>query len=808
MKRVVISLLAGASALAVTSHATAAAAAAQPTAAPAEEATLGEIVVTARRRSESLQEVPQTVNAVSSESLQKLAITQFSDIQTVVPGLVLNQNNTGFTADASLRGVTFSGLTGAEPTVAQYINDAPVSAVETFQSMFDLGQIEVLKGPQGTTRGIAAPSGAITITTRKPSLSEFGGYIDGTFNDQHGRNVNGALNIPIVKDVLAMRFAATVDTNDFDGVRSINNSLRPRQNTTGERVSVSFEPSEVFNANVMYQHLDRDQLGYNPVAGPGHGLASAPPLTPEDRASVNDEPTTFRQHSDIVVAQIDSRIFGQHLSYVGSYHNFKINQAAAGDSGDVLPGIETFQYTRTSAEQTSQEIRLASDPAPGRWFDYTVGAFYNWQNSPVFVVQPGQLQSGAFGRPPGGVTNPDLSLYNPAYQIATQIAGTSFAQETSFFGSGTLHLPWNTELSAGVRHIAASSKGLLQIQLAGGRIALGPTNDLTLPAGLVVANYPSRYSNRPTIYNVSLSHRVTRDFLVYANTGSSWRAPVTSIGLQGGIVGSSNTAVNDLTFHPPEKSKAYEVGFKSTWMDGRARLNASLFRQKFTNLTTLVPGINYLNSSTNQVGNFDMTASVDATIEGFDIDAAFQITPDWSISAQTSYAHGKVTGTGLPCNTFGPNGVTPTFNTGDATNPGLVSFCPGGSPSRLPLWNLSAQSEYSHPVADGMDGFLRGLLNYTPQNKYIRPNFAADSYSLLNVYAGVRAHDGAWEISLYAKNAFNNETELDHGQVDYNLNGSLGSTFPSLNVPSGYALTKMTPRREVGIHVHYALGSR
>jgi iron complex outermembrane receptor protein len=147
--------------------------------------------------------------------------------------------------------------------------------------------------------------------------------------------------------------------------------------------------------------------------------------------------------------------------------------------------------------------------------------------------------------------------------------------------------------------------------------------------------------------------------------------------------------------------------------------------------------------------------------------------------------------------------VTPTFNTG-----GLVSLCSGGSPSRLPLWNLSVQSEYDHPIMDNVDGFIRGLLNYTPQNKYIEPNFVADSYSLVNLYVGARSHDGAWEVSLFAKNAFKNQTQLDQGQTPYNLNSSLSSNFQAFNVPSTYSLATTTPRREVGLNVHYAWGAR
>src|SRR6202012_2533129 len=151
-----------------------------PAAAPAqaETAELGEIVVTARRKSESLQEVPQTVNAVSSETLQKLNITQFTDVQTVVPGLSLANSADGYNASASMRGRTFDVSTAAPlPTVAMYINDAPVQASELFNSLFDIGQVEVLRGPQGTTRGVSTPSGAMTVTTRRPDLSSYGATI-------------------------------------------------------------------------------------------------------------------------------------------------------------------------------------------------------------------------------------------------------------------------------------------------------------------------------------------------------------------------------------------------------------------------------------------------------------------------------------------------------------------------------------------------------------------------------------------------------------------------------------------------------
>jgi iron complex outermembrane receptor protein len=186
------------------------------------------------------------------------------------------------------------------------------------------------------------------------------------------------------------------------------------------------------------------------------------------------------------------------------------------------------------------------------------------------------------------------------------------------------------------------------------------------------------------------------------------------------------------------------------------------------------------------------------------------VTPEWNVSAQMSYADGKVQGSQVPCNTFAADGVTPTFNTIDPdTGKAVVSFCPGGSASRLPFWNATFTSEYVHPVRDDMDGFFRILATYYPENKNrAEPDFTVPNYSLVNLFLGVRSHDGAWEASIYARNALKAETTLDHGQSQQALDGPLGQVFGSLIHPSGYYSTQITPRREVGINVHYAFGSR
>ena len=148
--------------------------AAAATNAPA--AQIGEVIVQARRRDERLQDVPLVVNAVTNKQLDQLNIRDMKDIAPIVPGLTLTNNANGIGSVATLRGVNFDvNSSGNNGTVEFYLNDEPITSDVVLQSMYDIGQIEVLRGPQGTLRGRASPSGSITVTTQRPDLYSFGG---------------------------------------------------------------------------------------------------------------------------------------------------------------------------------------------------------------------------------------------------------------------------------------------------------------------------------------------------------------------------------------------------------------------------------------------------------------------------------------------------------------------------------------------------------------------------------------------------------------------------------------------------------
>ncbi|MBW8786025.1 MAG: Plug domain-containing protein, partial [Novosphingobium sp.] len=141
-----------------------------------------EIIVSARRREESQQDVPLVVNAVTGQTIEKLNLRNFQDITSVVPGLSLVPNANGIGSASSMRGVNHDvNVSGENGTIQYYLGDAPVPSNFILQAMYDVGQIEVLRGPQGTLRGRATPSGSITVAPRLADLSQPGGYVSGTY---------------------------------------------------------------------------------------------------------------------------------------------------------------------------------------------------------------------------------------------------------------------------------------------------------------------------------------------------------------------------------------------------------------------------------------------------------------------------------------------------------------------------------------------------------------------------------------------------------------------------------------------------
>lgn len=776
------------------------------------------IIVQARRRDEVVQDVPAVIDVVTAEEVEKLNLREFNEVSRLVPGLELTSNANGIGGNARLRGVNFdANASGNNATVEFYFNDAPISAGMMMQQMFDIGQIEVQRGPQGTLRGRASPSGAITVTARKPDLNEIGGFVDWTANDIGTLNFRGGINLPIIPGIAAIRVSGVHDENELDRVRPINRALGagdPFSRTQGGRVVALIEPTDWIKLEGTFQRIDRKSRSYDQAISLSE-INPAAPASPiriraEDRLSINEEPRLVNQRFDIFNWRAELAQWGQRLIYQGSATRQTVFATENQDFGNFFPNREVNQLTNTDVDGSSHEIRLQNDDRVLGIFDYVIGFFRNELNAPTVLTRPTIVRLPTpFG---GGI----------AQLVQTEVERGNAAREQSFFGHLTAHIGSNTEISGGLRQINYLQDSTLAVN---GRSIV----DLDLDQGKL-------------IYSASIKHKFSPDFMVYASTGTSWRPGIN-------IVGNFNLAPSALEQSfidlPPESSQSYEAGFKSTLLDGRLLFNLTAYHQTFENFPFRIPnrGVFFVNTvalrnpvtgavtgTAQEVASFNFAGAVPVEVNGLEGELSYQISPRFNIGVVASYALGRIQNGAIPCTDINRDGVpdvvtaAPTLSQLQAAVGGNnISSCQVTQRSAfMPPFTATIQSEYTLPVSDNVDAYIRGLFNYSGKSQGDPGNAfdQVDEFGLLNLYTGVRAPDGQWEVALFAKNVFDTVQTLTRTDPLFtsfqqlNFGGQFNNGQPVFTgttpttVTSTYTGGMVTPPREIGVNFRYFFGSR
>ena len=816
MNAISINALRGVSLLALMAPLTPVTAMAQTAPAAAEDTastSLTEIIVTARRRDESVQDVPQVVNAVTSEALQKQNVRNFTEVQTLVPGLTLTTNANGIGGNAQVRGVNFDvNASGNNPTVEFYLNDAPITAGVVLQQIYDVGQIEVLRGPQGTLRGRASPSGSITVTTKKPDLYKPGGYLSSTLNDIGTTNVNGAVNIPVIEGIAAIRIGGLYNDDNGNQVRSIDTTQEKRKaysRTESGRISALVTPIDWLRLEGSYQSIATNIRNHNQVESFSVVNPTAPAsptvINAKDQLSFQAWPRVIKQNFDIYNWRSEVSVAGQQLIYQGQHYTQDLDSRESQDGGNLFPTTDVNQHTVSHIKSTSQEVRLQNQERVLDIFDYAIGYFDNKNNTPTTLNRPTVVRLPlAFG---GGV----------AQVVQTQITRTGESHEKAFFGNLTAHIGDKFQVSGGARHI--------DYQDTNGLIIATPGSPTTNLAG--------GQSAKKWIYTASAQYSITRDVMVYANTGSSFRPGIN-------VVGDFNLApsARESSFLnlPAETSKSYEAGVKSTLFDGKMRANISGFHQKFVNYPYRAPGsgVYYVNTValtplTQQVAQFNFAAAVPVEVNGVEGELSYKLTPNWNIGAVASYALGKIKNGTIPCNDLNGDGKPDVITSAPtlaalqaAVGANNISQCKLSQRSSFqPPFSTTIQSEYTMPIGDSFEGYVRGLLNFNGKSQGDPTNSFDDvkAYGLFNLFAGVRDADKGWELTVYAKNLFNTTkvlTRTDPLSTSYQqLPGAIIGGVPTITgrpsavtYTSTYTGITTTAPQEFGVTLRVALGSR
>ena len=721
--------------------------------AQSEDLVLEEVMVTAQKREQSMQDVPSTVNSALGETLREYNVFDFNELQKLTPGLESRKIN-GRTGSVALRGVTYNPNSAASQAVDVYWNGTTtgtLGAGGVFQQIFDVGRIEVLRGPQGTLQGRTSPGGTINIITAMPDLEQTSGYARTSFTDNSGNNTQFGVGIPLVPGSLAIRVAGVYDKSDLNEAQNILDGSVSDSKTTAGRFSLSWLPTDNLAVDFAYQYMENELNSVNTLVGSSTlplQPQALPDIKPNEYLGIQLQPNLYDGDFSNTSLSVTWDLENHQLTYVGGYHKVSAINSRDVAEGNSQPGVPQPGFTNPQTfddddKSSSHELRLNS--VANELWDYTFGLYYG-------------DETGSFTRE---------QLTSPL-AIPITIPSPFDFKDYGVFNHNIFHFTdqWTGQL--GVRwqrtDRSITSKIYSQADVPPLGISEGDLMGNLLPNGL------GDFDSDEFTGSASISYEFDEpELMVYAKTATSYRPG-------GATVSSQN--LRELATFDEENSWFVELGIKSTLMDGRLRLNGSVFYQDFENFITRLNRIEINNGgNANRPAQSSMTANADAKVLGLEIFADFLLTENWTLSANGSFVNAEFKdGETLPCSDGNPIPNGTVANTCDVGGQALGA---------QPEVSMTISTDYVIPLASS-EAYIRALFNYVGSREDVAAPTSdkLGSYNVFDLYLGWRLGEGAWDLSVFARNLFDTDDINNYTPEQRTRVGSLGSGYwGALHVP-------------------------
>ncbi len=708
-------LIVGASALAMMSTQAARA---------AETADLSEIVVTAQKRSEKLQDVPVAVSVVSGEMIAAKGAVNLEGAQYLVPSLNFRKSGTTINQSLFLRGVGTSTFSIAgEPSISTVVDGVVYSrAGEAFSDLVDIDRLEVLRGPQGTLFGKNTSAGVINIVTKRPG-DVMGGFLEGGFYT-HGNEyrLRGAVDLPLADNV---KSRVTAFYGRYDGnIRNLANGKRVNgYEHYGVRGILVADPTPDLQLTVIADYRKSDDDCCAELIGtlPTNLAAGALPTPRGDKTrEVNqDLVTSTIEKSGGLSLQADWTRGDYTFTYVGSYREYDNTEIR---DGDWLPrayvGLNQLHDRGPQTSNTlTQEVRVASPT--NQFFTYVAGAYYSrahterifTRNDIVCTLSPAPTV---------------LTPCTAAGAVITTPAGTADFGSTfknfAVFGQGTVNISERFRLIAGLRYTAD-------------KLAVFHSRTTTLAGPGIQPSFgpfASSTSNDNWSGKAGAQFDIVPESTLYATYSRGYKGPAYNVFF--------NLTATGTNIIEPETADSYEVGLKNTLFENRLILNLAAYYAKYHNF---------------QANNPDTVAGVLVTrftnagtisTRGGELDLIFRPMADMNISGGLAYTDAKVEKFKIPTN---------------GNNTGVIPS--GTTLAYAPKWKGSLGVDYRIRTGKVVDVSLGGQASF--QSSQIsqpdavlanRINTKIDGYSLVDLSAGIVDPNDRYRVTVQVKNLFDN----------------------------------------------------
>ena len=735
-----------------------------PTPAAAKPIAPEEIVVTAQRRSETLERTPVAISVLSGAMLQRQAIVTEVDLQVATPGLTIRAGQNSNQLNYALRGQSLDAFSDTRPGVLPYFNEIQLDGVGGGSSAFyDLQSVQVLKGPQGTLFGRNSTGGAVLFTTAKPTR-KLGGYISGRLGDYKLRQFEGALNLPIVSDKVLLRVAGFYEKRDGYQLNLFNNKRIGNVDRFGLRGSLHLGLSDSISNDLVVDYLHSggnsltglinsleptglvplialtnfgNQAQYNFLINAFTGgaagcnattnncaaayAAAHPTLDPGGIASYlatqnargpykieSDGPAKYRGRN-IILSNITSIDLGPDTKLRNIFGYTYLKNGIAGDIDGTPFGIDDNGTggKNDDTRQYSEELQLVGKALDGK-LNYVVGGFYSHETNINLTTS--------------------LLLQFPPLTSTTVYNKLTTRGMYAAYGQGTYDLSEAT----GIQGLGVTIGARYTHEKIKFDVLPGDTAYLAPPAVLATYDFHQQKSFGNVSWTLGIQEQVNPNLLIYVASRRSYKN------------GGYNGIQNPVPGLGPNGGNGYGL----------------------ETLTDAEIGLKYRGHIGGIPANFNIAAYQDWIKDGQRV--AYTLLVSTPAAVTVNIPRSKVSGVEVDGSVRPATWLTfgGSLNYTNARFTDSLVSIGGGAPVLFgtypdtPKWSGSAYGEINVPIRNSISASLRSdfysqSLFWFASTGNRSPGAHVDGYSLVNFRVGIEDSDAGWSLSAHLKNAFN-----------------------------------------------------
>ncbi len=699
----------------------------------AEELVLEEVLVTAQKQEQTVQDTPVALNAISGETFNDMASFDLSEVDRLTAGVDISGDS--FNIDFKVRGVGTNLDAGTPARVNLFKDGAFVNQQRAiFLSQFDLERFELLRGPQGTLYGKSSPAGQLIIHTRDPSLTKQDGYVRISAFSRDGSNTQFGVSQPLIKDKLGLRIAGVFDKNSNSDIHNETRNEDQINRTSAGRITLKWLTNDKLDMRLSYNYTEN--------AG--------------DFFTVTDQQIGTYDDAD------DRKAYGNEKGYISIRDKHAIGEVNYALNDDItLTGVTMYQelYTerffdsdRTATPQLTQFVRSNIGKVLNSELRIHNTTNENWKWITGLYYQHSRASTPVNAFTNIGVGTNDFN-----------IEALNKTEEFGLFHHSGIQLNDRDRLTIGIRYNDSRLNARSPFNFTS-------TGALAPPAsgsgeGIALENEKRRYQEFTG--TIKFQRDFNDDTTAYFSFDRGWRPGSSTVDAAG-------TIPSSLVLHDDEPSTNFELGLKGRYWNDRADYQLALYRQIYQNFQVQADGIRvdvnddgaYADGVFGTPARFNAVVNADKVlVDGIEFESNVLLSDNWVGFYSLSYvdvAFEKFDD--APCNVgAAAAGDGDTFNTCDFS---------GQRATEAPNFSGVVSTEYSQAISDkGMDWYVRLLAKHESARYFRSVSESFDDSTVVDVFAGVRSHAGDWDLMLWAKNA-TDETVIE--SIDFSPTGTSG----------------------------------